>query len=290
MSSHGPPATPRVRSSANACSACGCGQAVVEVVVLADDVHFGRPREVVLFGAVLHDHEVGRDGHGRVLPEDVAFGAVVVEQGVGGEAREVHLLGGVGHRRRDPRWQHLVERRVVLAPERGAPCVVQLVDIAVAVGEPAPERRGRHVAPAARVVATQLVGHVPETHRRMPAVAARHLLDERERVLPEDRRAGAPRLPAARPERVSGMVDRKDLRVGGREPRRGRGGRRGHVDRDAAVGQQSTTSSNQPKSNSPGRGSKSAHENTPSVTNPTPAACMRRTSSRHTARGHCSGL
>jgi hypothetical protein len=51
-----------------------------------------------------------------------------------------------------------------------------------------------------------------------------------------------------------------------------------------------TTSSNQPKSNSPGRGSSRAHENTPSVTKPTPAACMSRMSSRHTARGHCSGL
>ena len=52
----------------------------------------------------------------------------------------------------------------------------------------------------------------------------------------------------------------------------------------------STTSSNQPKSNSPGRGSSSAHENTPSVTNPTPASRMSAMSSRHTDRGHCSGL
>ena len=170
--------------------------------------------------------------------QHVALGAVVVQQGVGGEAGEVQLLGRVGHRRRDPGRQHLVERRVVLAPEGGAPGVVELLDVAVPVGEPAAEGRGRHVAPAPPVVAAQLVGHVPQPHRRVPTVAARHLLDERQRVLAEHRRAGAPRLPAARPQRVPGVVDREDLRVGDGQPRRGCGRRRGHVDGDAAVGQQ----------------------------------------------------
>lgn len=50
------------------------------------------------------------------------------------------------------------------------------------------------------------------------------------------------------------------------------------------------TSSSQPNSYLPGSGSSEAQAKTPSETVLTPASCMSRTSSRHTAGSHCSGL
>ncbi|SDK62536.1 hypothetical protein SAMN05421869_117120 [Nonomuraea jiangxiensis] len=52
----------------------------------------------------------------------------------------------------------------------------------------------------------------------------------------------------------------------------------------------SMTSSSQPNSYLPGSGSSEAQAKTPSETVLTPASCMSRTSSRHTAGSHCSGL
>ena len=212
---------------------------MVEVVVLGDDVHRRRPAEVVLLVLVAGEHEVR--GHRDVRGEraqDVALGPVVGQQLVGAEAGEVQRLGRVGHGGRDARRQHLVEAPVVLRPEGGAPGVVQLVDRAVAVGQPAPEGCGAHVAVAAAVVAAQLVAHVPEPDGRVRAVAPGHLADQPQGVLAEHRRAGAPGLPAARPERAALGVDREDLRMRAGQPGRGSGGGGGQVDRDAGVVQE----------------------------------------------------
>ena len=215
------------------------GQPVVEVVVLGDDVHRRRPAEVVLLVLVAGQHEVrGHRNVGGEFAQDVALGPVVGQQLVGAEPGEVQRLGRVGHRRGDPRRQHLVEAAVVLRPEGGAPGVVQLVDRAVAVGQPAPEGRRAHVAVAASVVAAQLVADVPEPNGRVRAVAPGHLADQPQRVLAEDRRAGAPGLPAARPQRPALGVDRQDLRVRAGQPGRGSGGGGGQVDRDAALVQE----------------------------------------------------
>ncbi len=209
---------------------------VVEVVVLRDQVELRGPAEVVLLVLVRHHHEVRGHRHSRrERAQQVTFGPVVGQQLVGAEPGEVQRLGRVRHRGRDPRRQHLVECAVVLRPERGAPCVVHPLDRAVAVGEPAAEGRRAHVTPAAAVVAAQLVADVPEPHRRMPAVAPRHLSDQAQRVLSEHRRAGAPGLPAARPQRPALGVDRQDLRMRAGQPRgRGRSGG-GEVHRDSAL-------------------------------------------------------
>jgi hypothetical protein len=50
------------------------------------------------------------------------------------------------------------------------------------------------------------------------------------------------------------------------------------------------TWSNQPKSNSPGRGSISAHEKIPTLTRDTLARRIKSMSSAQTSAGHCSGL
>ena len=209
-------------------------EARVEVVVLGDQVQVGGPAEVVLLGLVGGDHQVRRDRHVRgELAQQVPLRPVVAQQLVGGEAGEVQLVGRVGDRGGEPRREHLVEAPVALRPERGAPRLVQRLDRAVASGEPAPERRSADVAPALADVAAQLVAHMPQPDRRVAPVAARQLLDQAQRVFPEQRRAGAPGLPAARPQRPARRVDGQHLRVCGGQPRRrGRGGRR-HVDRDA---------------------------------------------------------
>src|SRR5690606_13599517 len=68
-----------------------------DVVVVGDEVDLVGPVGVVHVRGVAHDHEVGGDREaGGEAVQDLAFGAQVVAQGVGGEAREVELLGGVG--------------------------------------------------------------------------------------------------------------------------------------------------------------------------------------------------
>ena len=78
---------------------------------------------------MLHRHEVRGDRDaGRELVQQVALGGEAVQQRVGAEAEEVQLLGRVGERRRRARRQDLVPVAVVLAPERGAPRLVERVE------------------------------------------------------------------------------------------------------------------------------------------------------------------
>ena len=126
ISIHGsPPASPRVRSAAKASSDTRVVEAVVQVVVVGDDVDVGRPRPVVQVADVRGDHEVGGDRRCAVAPDDVELGAVVVEQLVGAEPREVEHLTGIGGRQREPRSADLAPVGVALAPEAGAPGAVQ---------------------------------------------------------------------------------------------------------------------------------------------------------------------
>ncbi len=236
MSIHGaPPARPRVRSPLKASSARGCCEGVDDVVVGADDVDRRGPLGVVEVAEVLERHEVRRDGHARrELVEHGALAPHVVEQRVGAEALVVEHVRRVVEGRRAARRQDLLPVGVALAPEGGAPRLVERLERVVAPAQPRAEVARALVAVAGQVVAGVLVGDVPHREAGVVVVAGRQLPRQREGVLAEDGGGGAPRLPAAGRERVPVDVDGQDLRVGGREPRRRGRRRRREVDGDAA--------------------------------------------------------
>ena len=213
----------------------GVAEPSVEVVVLADQVLLGGPRPVVGLGEVAADHEVRGHRHTGAQPvQKVPLGAEVVKELVGGETFVVEEVGRVRSRRGQPRRKDLVPVSVVLAPERRAPCVVESSHGPVPRTQPATERNGGVVAVAAPVVGAELVGHVPHRQGRMVPIPLRHRFNEDQSALSEHRGARAPRLPTSRPQPVTRVVHRQDLRVGPRQPRgrRCRGG--GQVHRDPA--------------------------------------------------------
>jgi hypothetical protein len=149
---------------------------------------------------LVHADEVRRDRHVRGDPaQDLLLRQVALEQGVVGEPGEVQLLGGVGEGRREPRWQHLVEAVVELGPERRRPGVVERLDVAVPLGQPAPEVGGRLVAPAHRGVAAVLVADVPHLQRGVVGVPGGQPFDQVHGVLAVDAAGGAVVLASAGP-------------------------------------------------------------------------------------------
>ena len=216
----------------------GVGQGVDHVVVVGDEVHLASPGEAVDTRVAVEDEVRRHRNAGAAGVEHVALGDEVGEQGVGAEAGEVEALGRVGERRAVAGRADLRPPAVALAPERRAPRRVQRVDGAVARLEPGAEGRRRGVAVAAGVVAAELVADVPHHHRGVIAVAVGEPFDERQRVVPERRRAGAPRLATAGEVAPAAMVDGDDLRVVVDQPRWRRRRRRRQVDADPAVVQE----------------------------------------------------
>ncbi len=209
-----------------------------QVVVGRDHVHLLRPApQVQVVGEP--GHEVGGDRHRRVgRADDVALAPVALQQRVRAEPAVVDLLRRVGGGRGLARGVHLVEVRVELAPEGGAPGGVQRLHGLVAVGEPLAEGHDRLLAVAAGGVAAVLVVDVPEHHRRVPGVAAGQLGGDPGGGLGVLGRAGAVGLPGAVAEHRAVHGDRADVRVGLLEPGRGRGGGRRQVDPDPGLVQQ----------------------------------------------------
>ncbi len=217
----------------------GVLEAMVEVVVLGDQVHLGRPGPVVHPRRVRHDHEVRRHRDVRGDPaEDVALGPVVPEELVGAEPGVVELLGRVGDGRPEPGREDLLEGGVVLAPEGRSPGVVEGGHVAVAVVQPAAEGLGGGVAVAVHVVAAQLVRDVPHREGRVRGIPAGDGLDEGECLVAEDGGAGAPGLAPAGPESTPLPVDGQRLGVGPGQPGWGGGGRRREIHADPALVEQ----------------------------------------------------
>ena len=218
------------------------------------------------------------------------LGSVAGEQLAGAEPGEVELLGRVGEGRSGAGRLHLVPARVVLAPHRPAPGLVQPVELAVARPEPVPECLRREFAVTGGDVAAVFVADVPHGDGRMPGVSPRHPFREVDGGRAECRGARAVVLARAGPESFAVHRDRQDLRVRGDEPGRRR---RVPVARSTPIpasASRSRTRSSQPTVSSPGAGCSLDQEKTPTVTRLTPASAMSRMSSAQVDSGHCSGL
>ena len=217
----------------------GVLEAVDDVVVGADHVLLGRPLVVVEVAEVGERHEVRRHRDaGGVLVQDRLLRAVEVEQGVGAEPRVVQLVRRVRKGGRAPRREDLLPVGVALAPERGAPGVVEVIQGGVAATQPAAEGGRAGVAVARQVVAGVLVGDVPQGQGGVVVVALGQLGGQGEGMVAVHGGAGAPRLPAARPQRVAVAVHGEDLGVGDGQPGWRRRGRGREVDGDPVVVQE----------------------------------------------------
>jgi hypothetical protein len=134
------------------------------VVVVGDQVDLLAPAQVVQRLEV-RGHEVRGDRLVADGADGVPLGAVELEQGVGAEPVPVQLLGRVALGRGDPGRDDLVPVAVPLAPEGGAPGVVQGVQVGVPALQPPAERRAADVAEALGDVAAVLVVDVPHPQR-----------------------------------------------------------------------------------------------------------------------------
>ena len=221
----------------------------------------------------------------------VALHQVALEQHVAREASVVEHLPGVHAVRRLARREHLVERLVALRPEVRAPGGVEGVDVAVAVGQPAPERVARGIREVHVQVAAVLVVDVPHHDGRMRRIPLGDRRDELGGQAAVHRRRRRELLAAARPVDGTVLVLRQQLGVARRSPTAAarrwpwRGRRRC---RPRAAGR--CTRSSQSKSNSPSRGWMRDQAKMPRLTMVTPASRMRATSSGQISSGHCSGL
>lgn len=233
-------------------------------------------------------HEVGRHRDVRAVPgDDVALGEVALQQRVGREPLEVENLRGVLHVVRAARRQDLVPVAVSLAPEGGAPGLVEGVERAVSVLEPAAEGGLGLGAP---VVGAVLVVDVPHPQGRVAGVAGGEALGDGGGVAAVRRAGVGEVLAGAPPLGPAVLVAREDLGV--QPPIQG-GGEEVGVARTTPMPPsciRSISRSSRPNSLAPGCGSSSAQEKTPRVTELTPASFIRRTSSCQVSSGHCSGL
>ncbi len=203
-------------------------------MVVGDDVDLAPPLPQV--GRLARErHEVRGDGDVGVRPDRVALGDEARPELVVAEPCEVETLGGVDHARRGGGQPDLLPVAVALAPERGAPPGVELVEGAVARTQPVAERVQSVLGVVLRDGHAVLVVHVPERERGVGPVA----LGERTRDpggrSPVGGRARGDHAARAEPE--GDTVARDDPRVGVRpvEPG-GRYGGRGAQDDADAVG------------------------------------------------------
>ena len=228
----------RIHESVGAGQLVEVGFALVEVVVVGYEVHFLGPGGVVHAALVGGDHEVrGERLVGADFGDRVAFGFVEVEEHVVAEPFEVELLAGVDHRvgAHEPWDEHFVEAVHLLAPEGGAPRLIERVDGAVLAAAPCAEGLERVVGVVLAVVPPVFVAHVPCGHIRVGAVPFGELAAQGQRVFLEHRAGRAPGLARAGVDRMAVLVTRKDLRVAFVQPQR-RGRRRGgQVDHDAGI-------------------------------------------------------
>ncbi len=211
-----------------------------QVVVVGDQVHLAAPGPVVDIAALAQRrHEVGGDRGLRGEPvQDVALGAEVGEHGVAGEALEVELVARVPRGGGGPRRFDLRPGGVALAPEDGAPGLVQRLQGLVALPQPAPEVHGRLLAVAGGDRCAVLVEDVPQRQRRMVGVALGQRGGDAGGGLAVGGGAVADRAAAAEGQSPAVLGDRQRVGVALVEPGRGhhRGG--GQVHRDPVVVQQ----------------------------------------------------
>lgn len=211
-----------------------------QVVVVGDDVDLAAPGPVV-DGVALAEggHEVGRDRDaGCQAVKDVPLRAEVLAHRRVGEPLVVEGLARVADRRGGARRVDVLEARVPLAPEGGAPGLVDGVDRAVRRPQPAAEVGGAGVAVAGGDGDAVLVVHVPHGQRRVAAVALGEARGDGRRGRAVVRVAVADRATGA--ELVAHALggDRQGVGMAAVEPDRRRHGRGAEVDADAVLVQQ----------------------------------------------------
>ncbi len=203
----------------------------VRVEVDGDDVLLPRPAPGVLPEPQRHEVAGDREVRG-VPPDDVPFGGVALQEHVGGEAPEVQHLSGVAHVVGQAGRQDAVPGVIALAPEGGAPGLVEGVERAVLLPQPAAEG-GRGLV--AVVEGAVLVVDVPHGEGRVAAVAGRQVLGDGGCVAPVGGAGVGEVLASAPPLGAAVLGDGQGVGVQPPHPGRGRGRGRGQHDVDAVV-------------------------------------------------------
>ena len=166
-------------------------------------------------------------------PDSVPLLAETGEHLIGPEAAVVERMRRVRQPLGRARRQHLLPRRVALAPEGGAPRSVQrgqaVAARPVAAPQPAAEGARRVITPADGAV---FVVHMPHGQGGMSRVALRERAGHPGRRRPVGGRRRAVGIPAAVPEPGPVPGHRHRVRMGEGEPRRRRrrGGGEHHPD------------------------------------------------------------
>ncbi len=193
------------------------------VGVPRDDVQVRGHAPVVETGE--RAHEVGRDGHVR---RDLAQRDHLVEHEVGGlvgdETFPIQVVAVDAGLADLAGRLDLAPVGVGVAPERGPPGLVEVVQRSVAGAQPLGEGGPAMVAVT---LAAVLVGKVPEQQRRVILVALGQQRVDDERLLAIDRRAEAVVVAATVQIAPAVRPHAQHFRILGRHPGRARAGRRG---------------------------------------------------------------
>ena len=194
----------------------GCRVGGIGVGVVGDDVEGLGPAPVV--GGREVAHEVGGHRQARVRAQDAGLGLHEAAQLVVAEAPPVQELGrivegGHGRGRAD-----LLQARVALGPEVGAPGGVEALDVTVALGQPGTEGPGAGGAEALGGVTAVLVADVPHDDARVVTQTLGQLRGQGRGALPVDGRAGAVLLARAHAQAHTVGAHRQGLGVVGGHP------------------------------------------------------------------------
>ncbi len=173
---------------------CGDGGGILldkgGIVVPGDEIELAAHGEIVDL-AKAEAHQVGGDGGRAVGLEDVDLFLGIADPLIGGKAVEIQLQARVGGAHGIGGQGDLIPGGIGVAPEGGAPGVVEGVQRAIAALQPALEGLGAGGAVAAGMMAAEFVVELPSHHLGMPGIALGHGRGDLARELAVARAGGA---------------------------------------------------------------------------------------------------